>query len=636
MLQAIRDKFTGGIALAMLALIAVPFAFFGITDYNFLGSGYAAKVGDAEISIAQLENAFQNQMLQNPDYGDLPAEYRQILKRNVLERLIRDVLIEQYVADEGFRIGDNVVTDMIQSAPQFQADGVFQKELYYTWLDQTAQNVKVFEAQQRQSIRISQLQRGLGATAFVTPSEYRRYLNLFAEQREISLAVFDVAALADTIVVNDEDAAIFYEARPTEFMLPETVDFEYLEISRAQLSAEAEVSAEALQQYYEDSSGRFQQDEQRQAAHILITFDDGDDAAEAAAQEEAKTLAIRAQAGEPFADLARQYSKDGGTAEQGGDLGIILQSQMPGALGDAIFSMGKDEILGPVKSAFGFHVIKLDAISAGGPLPFDQVSGELEQELRDTAASNRYRELERALADAMFDASDLQSMTGTTGLEVQSESSYTRAGGGVFGANQAVIEAIFDPRILDDKQLSAIIEVDADRSIGLQVSVHHEASRQSLEVVREQIRFSLQSERALNIIQDRSRRLREALEAGQQFSDIAFQLEAQYTPSIVVDRVDAEMDRDLLNAVFTAKKPSAGNSRLGSTVTSVGDYAVFLVNAVVPGRPESIPLAERDARKDNLQSQAGAADLNAFVSELERRADIERNEDAFNQQDLLF
>jgi hypothetical protein len=146
----------------------------------------------------------------------------------------------------------------------------------------------------------------------------------------------------------------------------------------------------------------------------------------------------------------------------------------------------------------------------------------------------------------------------------------------------------------------------------------------------------MQSQRALNIIQDRSSRLSEALEEGEQFGETAFQLEAEYVPSVVVGRVDETMDRDLLNAIFTAKKPSAGNSRLGSVVTSVGDYVVFTVNAVMPGRPESIPLAERDARKENLQSQAGAADLNAFVSELQRRADIERNEDAFAEQEFLF
>jgi len=315
---------------------------------------------------------------------------------------------------------------------------------------------------------------------------------------------------------------------------------------------------------------------------------------------------------------------------------------MPDGLGDAIFSMAKGEIIGPVKSEFGYHVVQLDDIIAGGPLPFDQVRAELERELRDNAANDRYRMLERTLADAMFDATDLQSMTGSTGLEVQSENSYTRTGGGVFGANQAVIDAVFDPRVLDDGQISDIIEVDADRTIVLKVSTHHEASRQSLEVVREQIIFSMQSGRALNIIQDRSSRLTEALEEGkqfgetEQFGETAFQLEAEYVPSVVVGRVDETMDRDLLNAIFTAKKPSAGNSRLGSVVTSVGDYVVFMVNAVMPGRPESIPLAERDARKENLQSQAGAADLNAFVSELQRRADIERNEDAFAEQEFLF
>ena len=130
--------------------------------------------------------------------------------------------------------------------------------------------------------------------------------------------------------------------------------------------------------------------------------------------------------------------------------------------------------------------------------------------------------------------------------------------------------------------------------------------------------------------------MREALEEGKQFSDMAFQLEAAYVPSVTVGRVDEEMDRELLNAIFMAKKPGAGKARLGSTVTSVGDYAVFMINAVIPGRPEAIPLAERDARKENLQNQAGAADLNAFISELERRADIERNEEAFSAQDLLF
>lgn len=631
MLQTIRDRFTGGFALGILALIAVPFAFFGITDYNFLNSGFAAKVGDDEISIFELENAYQNQLLQLTDYGNLPPEYRQLIKEGVLNSLIRDRLVEQYVSSNGFRVGDNLVTEMIQEAPQFQEDGVFKKELYYSWLDETVQDAAVFEARQRQGIRVGQLQRGVGATAFVTPAEYRRYINLIAEQRQVSLATFDVAALADTIVVRDEDIQALYDSRPNDFMSPESVDFGYLELRRDLLAENAEISEEELQQYYQDSTNRFQQDEQRQASHILITFDDD----EAAAEELASTLTARANAGEPFEDLARSYSKDGGTAQQGGDLGTILQSQMPGAVGDAIFSMEKGEILGPVRSVFGFHVVQLRDIVSGGPLPLDQVRGELEQELRVRKGDEAFRNLERRIADALFDAQDMQSVAAAAGIEMQSATGFTRSGGEPFGANQTVIDTVFDSRILDDRQISDVIEIDANRSVVVQVTEYQPEARRSLDEVRDEIVFGEQSERALNIIQDRSRRLLEALGEGQEFSAVADQLEAEYTPTQSVARLSDTIDRAVLDAVFRVKKPSAGKARLGSTVTTTGDYAVFMVNAVIPGRPEAIPLADRDSRKEELQRASGQADFSAFVSELERRADVAISEDALAEPDFL-
>ena len=188
----------------------------------------------------------------------------------------RDTLIDLHVADSGYRIDDSMVTDIIQRAPQFQEDGAFSKDLYYTWLDQTAQAARVFEAQQRQNMRVSQVQRGIGVTAFVTPAEYRRYLNLFGEQRQVSIATFDVAALADTVVVREEDVTDYYDARPDGFLSPETVDFEYIDLRRDWLMQTIDISEEELLQHYEESKSRFQQDEQRQASHILITFDSDD------------------------------------------------------------------------------------------------------------------------------------------------------------------------------------------------------------------------------------------------------------------------------------------------------------------------------------------------------------------------
>jgi len=631
MLQHIREKFTGVFALVLLGTLAVSFVFFGIGNFTFLSGGNAAKVGGVEISLARLEGAYQNRLLQFADYGNLPDETRRLLRSDTLERLISDAVVATHVGTEGYRVGDAQIAEIIQSEPQFQTDGVFNKELYYSWLDQTVQSARQFEARQRQSLRLSQLQRGIGATAFVTPTEYRRYLNLYFEQRVASIATFDIAALADTVVVRDEDVQDYYDARPDDFRSPESVDFEYLEINREVLSQELDISEEVLQQYYEDNTGRFQQDEQRQASHILIT-PDGD---EVAAEEQARAITARIQAGEPFADLAKQYSKDGGTANQGGSLGTVMHSQMPGALGDAIFSMDQGEILGPVKTDFGFHVVKLSDIVDGGPLPLDQVRGELLQELSAQGIEGQVRQLERQLSDALFDSTDLQMVAASTGLEVKTVTGYTLGGGEPFGTNQAVIEAVFDPLVIDEGQISDLIEVDVNRSVMILVTEHQEEARRPLEDVSADIIFTLQSERALNMIDDRSRRLRDALTEGRSFSDIASELEATFTPNLTLTRIDDGVDGAVLNAIFRAKKPNPGLSRLGSAVATNGDYAVFTINAVFPGRPEAIALADRDQRKEELQSAAGAADYVAFVNELSRHIDIERSDDALSEQDFF-
>lgn len=631
MLQKIRDRLTGKFAMLILALIFVPFAFFGVTDYNFLTAGWAAKVEDTEISLFQLENAYQNQILQLSEYGELPADYLVSIKAGVLESLIRDRLIELHVADAGFRVDDAMVMEIIQGASQFQEDGIFKKELYYDWLAQTAQDARLFEAQQRQSIRISQLQRGIGATAFVTPSEYRRYLNLMGEQRQVSIATFDVAALANTVVVADEDITAYYDARPNAFVSPESVDFKYVELRRDLLTQGIEISEEELLQYYQESASRYQQDEQRRARHILITFDDD----EAAAEEQAGALTARAQAGEPFEDLARQYSKDGGTAEMGGDLGTILHSQMPDALGDAIFAMQKGEITGPVRSDFGFHVVRLDDIVVGGPLPLDQVRGELEGELKTRAADARFVELERKLADALFDASDLDVLAEASGLEVAQATGFTRSGGEPFGASQAVINAVFDDIVLLDGQISDVVEIDRNRSVVIQVTEYRPEARKPLEEVRDEIRFNLQSQRALNMTEDRGRRFTEAIQEGKAFAAAAVEVEARATTDFVVGRQDENIDPAVLSAIFRARKPSPGNVRIDNTVASTGDYVVFMISAVIPGRPEAVPIADRDARKEQLQTNAGAADFTAYVNELETRANIERSDEALQQQDLF-
>lgn len=630
MLQKIREKFAGWTAIAILALIGFSFVFVGL-NYSFIGSSYAARVDGVEISVTQFENAYREQLQTNPQFAQLPEQFRQQLRSNILEQLVQQRVIDNYLDEAGYQISDEQVTAMIQRAPDFQVDGKFDIETYRTLLAQAGYEPARFEAAQRQALRRDQLQRAIRGSALVSPAQYRRYLNLVAEQRVVTTATIAPEAVAADVVVTDEMIEAYYEDNPTLYQVPESADVAYVEISRGDVAAEVEVSEQDLREYYEFNSDRYLQDEQRQARHILVLFGDDEDAAE----QQARALLARAEAGESFETLARENSQDGGTARNGGDLGVLTRSQLPGELGGAIFSMAEGEIAGPVKSEFGFHIIRLDDILERGPLPFEQVRGELTAELQDQQAEDLYRELERRLSDALFDATDIDALAEAVGTEVQTVTGFTRQGGEPIGSSQAAIDAIFDDSVLKGGLLSVIVELDANRSAVFSVTNHVEAKRRPLAEVRDVIAETLKAQESEVLMDQKADEMLAALEDGVEFAAAAEKVGAVAREPIVMTRDAEDVDQAVAVAVFTAVKPTQGNPTTGSTRNSAGGFTVFSVDAVIPGRPEAIPVAERDAGKLELVDQAGIGDFVAFVQALRANAEVAINKDVLAAQDLF-
>ncbi|MBT8103264.1 MAG: SurA N-terminal domain-containing protein [Gammaproteobacteria bacterium] len=630
MLQNIREKFTGWIAISILALIGLSFVFVGL-NYSFIGQSFAAKVDGIDIGVAQFENAYREQLQGNPQFAQLPPEYRQQLRSNILEQLIQQRVIDNYLDEAGYQISDQQVTAMIQSAPDFQVDGRFDMETYRTLLAQAGYEPARFEAAQRVQLRREQLQRAIRGSALVSPAQYRRFLNLAGEQRIVTLATIDADAVASEVSVTDEMIAAYYDDNPTLYQLPETADVEYVEIARADVAEAVAVTEQELQEYYEVNQDRYLQDEQRQARHILILFGDDEDAAE----EKARALLARAEAGEPFEDLARTNSEDGGTAQQGGDLGVLTRTQLPGELGGSIFSMNEGTIEGPVKTDFGYHIIRLDRILEQGPLPLDQVRGELTTELKEQRAESLYRDLERKLSDALFDATDIRALASAVGTEVKTVTAYTRLGGEPFGTSQAAVDAIFDESVLAGGLLSEIVELDANRSAVFAVTNHVTATRQPLDEVRDLVAEALKAEQAETLMQDKADQMLEAVAAGEDFAAAAERIGASVAEPAVLTREAEDLDQFIAVAVFTALKPTQGEPTTGSTRNEQGGFTVFKLDAAIPGRPEAIPVAERDAGKLQLADQSGIGDFIAFVQALRADADVVVNDDVLAAQDLF-
>lgn len=631
MLTQIREKFAGSIAIVILGAIAVSFIFFG-TNLDFSGANvYAAKVDGSEISINELEFDYRAQLDANPQLASLPAEFRAQLRRNLLDALIRERLVELYLEDAGYRISEAFLDESIQRIPEFQRDGVFDLETAEALLLENGYTVRGFREAQRRQLRLGQLQRAIGATSLVTPAEYRRYLNLIAEQRLVSVAEFDLASAAGEVTVTEEQVTAFYEDNESLYQLPETASIEYIELNRAAIADSVTVSEEVLNEYYLDSQSRYLQDEQRRASHILILF--GDD--ESAAEESARALLARLQAGEPFADLAKTYSMDGGTSAQGGDLGALTRSQLPGELGAEIFSMRPGELGGPVRSDFGFHIVRLDEILLPGPLPLDQVRGELLTELREREADVAFRDLVRKASDTLFENPDMQAIAAAIGLEVQRADGVERSNAGPFGNNQAAIDTIFSDAVLNGGEISDLVEIDANRAAIFKVIAHAPAARQPLEEVRDEVVATVRDQEAARIVADRAAQLLQALESGAEFAAAAAAANAKVSAPTLLERQSTELDRTVMAEIFSARKPAQDAPVRGQVANEAGGYTVYSLEAVIPGRPESIPQADRFAGKEQLAQQAGGSDYLAFVQSLLERADIEINDSAVAASDLL-
>ena len=488
MLQSIREGVGRWIAGGILALIAVAFIFWGV-DPTIMGSTFAAKVNGEDISLIEFDRALQNQQSQYQELYrvEIDDELQRALRLAVIENLIQGEALSQRVASEGYRVSDPRLAQGIRSMPEFQVGGEFSMDVYRSRLTFSGISPTAFEEQQREQLGLIDLQSGIGLSAFYTPAEFARYVELFEQEREISYALFSADAFLDRVEIDEARMLAHYEANKARFFSEESVDIEYLELTRADFADDIEVNDEVLENFYEQEQYRFQIDEDRRPRHILIASIEEDPEVEARAMD----VLARLDAGEAFEDLAAEVSEDPGTSGQGGDLGWL--SRGTGAFQDAVFDMELGEVRGPVKSEFGYHIIRLDDIRAGEIRTFDSVREELAVEYREVRAEELFFDAAEELDARAFDAFDeLTSVAADMELPLQTFAGLTRTGtSSPFPVADPAIQTAFSAEVLELGENSRLIEILDDHVAVLRVSAHHPPQEQPLEAVRAEIEAEL-------------------------------------------------------------------------------------------------------------------------------------------------
>src|SRR5690606_35156171 len=525
MLQKLREKTSGWIAMVILGLLCIPFAFVGMEQYLFQQNHtFSAKVEAPpkwwqsapswwpvtmlwqreEIDQDEFRQAFEQARQQaRATQGDSfdPREFESIdNKRRVLDGLVDRLVMQMSANRAGIAVSDEQVRDAIQSIPAFQVDGRFDPQRYQLALASQvpAMTPRGFEREVREGLQQSLIASRVATSAFVTPSQLDRLMKLIGERRDVSFVVLPPPA-EDTAPVTDAQIRDWYEANKAEYRAPETVSIEYVDVNSAALPEPAAADEAALRRRYEQEKARFVDPEQRLASHILVQVAPGaDDAAQKAAREKAAKIAAEArEPGADFAELARENSDDAGSKGSGGVLGWVAQDgSMVKPFEDALFAMQAGGVSDPVKTDFGWHVIKLRDVRSGKQVSFEEARPQLEAEQAEVARERAYNELTGKLVDqALKNPSALAPAANAVGLPLQKLGPFSRENGTGIAANPAVVRAAFSEVRIQDGTVSDPIEIAPGHSVVIRVTDHTAERALSLEEVRERVVAEIRGDR---------------------------------------------------------------------------------------------------------------------------------------------
>jgi peptidyl-prolyl cis-trans isomerase D len=633
MLQRIRDGLHGRKWLAWVALfpIALIFVFWGgsnTLDFSGAGRGDAAEVDGEKIPADAATRAWsQTQARWSQQFGsEIPAGQRERMQDGIIEDLVRQQIIENRLEDERFRVSEARVLSEFEKIPAFKgADGKFDPVIARQVLQANGLTEQELFRDTRSNLLINQLQNGIGNSYFLTPAEAQRLFNLENEEREVSFARLSPDLFLGSETIDDAAIQTYYDANGDRFMTTESVALEYAELRLEQLASQVAPTEADLQKLYDDNRGNYVLEERRRARHILIPISGDDDAA---ALKQAESVLAEAKGSADFAALARKYSKDS-TAADGGELGFVQRADFPGPFGDTLFAMKVGDIAGPVKSQFGYHLIKLEEIQAGEARPFETVRAELDAQYRQDHSADLFGERQEQMTAAVERGdADLDKIARELGLTRGSIAEFPRGGGAEpLGSSPDLQQVVFGDATLNQGRIGGPVALGEDRLVIVKVTQHRKAEPKPLAAVREEIIGLLRHERAVAAAKAAAADMLTKLEAGGKLDALASSARTTAEPARFVSRGDPSIPAALRTAVFEAPRPTT-SPVIRTASLDDGSTAVFVVSRTRVGDTSANPQL---AQQQNIMlvQRAASGDIAAYVSEARRKAKVTKNPRVF-------
>lgn len=616
--------------ILLFALIIPSFVLFGIENYqrmNDASHAAVAVVDGKKITQAEWDEQHRREAEQlragnpgiDPQLLDSPEAKYATLERMVQQRVLAGASnkLKLFVSDQ--RLAKELMADPNIAALR-DANGKLDEARYKELLSRQGLTPQGYEAMMRSQIAQRQAVQGaLGAGGWIAPSAADQVMRPFFERREIQLTRFNPADYAAQVKTGDAKLQAYYTQHGAQFKTPEQASVEYVVLDLPSVEKRITVSEQDLRTYYDQNKDRMAKAEQRRASHILIAADASAGAsvrAEARKKAEEVLAEVRKNP-KAFAELAKKYSQDPGSAQNGGDLGFFDRGAMVKPFADAAFALKEGEISPVVESDFGYHIIQLTGIQGGGAGTFESHKAEIEAELRKQQAQQKFAEAAEQFSDGVFkEPQTLKPIADKLGLQVQTASGIARtpaAGAQGALASPRFLQALFAPESLSKKNNTNVVEIAPNQMAAGRIVSYAPAQQKPLADIKPQVTQAY--------VQARSAELAKAAGEAKLKEWRANAAQAAATgETLTVARVQsANQPPAVVNAALRAdraKLPAFEGADLGSQ-----GYAVVRVNKVLA--PEG-GMAELQKQQYPQVAQAlNEVELLAYYESLKKLLKVE-------------
>ena len=622
-MESFRKLIKGWLGKVLLVLFLIPVAFIGIEGYFSGGNpDTVTTVNGQEISkkeVENLSNSFKQQYLAYTN-GDETLLNKKYIENKALDNLIAQALLSQKADELGISLSDAQIEQMIAQQPSFQENGRFSEALYANYLkSQGFPNSQSFINSIRQDHALRMLTATLADFALVSSSDLKQIADLQTQQRTLHLASIDLTPYKAKVKVNAAEIQQYYEKHKDQFKQSTNVDVNYVVLSAQDVTTTtAPVTENELKQAYQQFLSAEQAKVEPVISHILVTLDGKNDAQAKQRIDEAYAALNR---GQSFAEVAAQYSEDPDSKNNAGQLAAYSKGAFGDAFDQAVAKLANDKVSTPVKTQFGYQIVK-KTVPKTMVASFEDKKADLLAQVQKTKSDQAFADVVNNLNELVVssDALDVISQEVKT-AQVQTVKGFTLQQQHPVLSDPNVKLKLFNSDVENgDHNASANIQLSNGDVVWVKVANYHAAGTQTFEEAKNQVKEKLIQEKALQLAKADIAKSLNAFKtepAAQALakSNIAFESAGEFT------RADGLLKRAVERAAFSVPTPKAGMWSV--TTTALPNELVIVAVSQVKNKPIEQLQPEQIKQLKQLYTQLrGQQEFEAYTGYLKQHAKI--------------